>query len=487
MSSLKKLASETAIYGITHTVGRLLNFLLVPIYTTLFAPEEYGVINVLYSVVAFAIVLLLYGMETAFFNYSRKSEPLRVFSTAQISVTISSVVFILLGYSYAQNIANFLEYPDYVELVRIFVFILAIDALSALPLALLRQQNRPLRFGWVRLTNIALNIGFNLFFLLLVPYLIKQGYNFSWFDPEFGIGYIVVSNLIASVAMFVLLLPQWKNVRAGFDTGLWKQMIGYAYPLIFVGLAGIVNETLDRVLLRKLLPESTAEFDVGVYSAFYKLSIIMTLFVQAFRFGAEPFFFRKSDDGDARETYAKVMHYFVIVTSFIFLMTCVFVELIAPFLVVREEYYTHPDGMRIVPILLLANLFLGILFNLNFWYKLSHKTHIGMWVSIGGALVTILLNYLLIPRMGIVASAITTLVVYASMSVASFSLGRKYYPIPYKLKPILFYLTFSTALVAAVYKLSDTVEQIHSFAFGGMAVILFILAFWYMERPLKKM
>lgn len=487
MSSLKKLVSETAIYGVTHTVGRLLNFLLVPIYTSLFAPEEYGVVNVLYSVVAFAIVLLLYGMETAFFNYARKKDPLKVFSTAQISVTTSSLVFIVLGYTYAQNIANFLEYPEHVELVRIFIFILAFDAMSALPLALLRQQNRPLRFGWIRLSNIGLNIGFNLFFLLLIPYLIKQGYTYSWFDPDFGIGYIVLSNLIASVAMFILLIPQWKHVRTGFDGALWKEMIRYSYPLIFVGLAGIVNETLDRVLLRKLLPESTAEFDVGVYSAFYKLSIIMTLFVQAFRFGAEPFFFRKSDDGNARETYAKIMHYFVILTAFIFLMTSVFVELIAPFLVLRPEYYTHSDGLRIVPILLLANLFLGILFNLNFWYKLSHKTHIGMWVSIGGAAVTILLNYLLIPRIGIMASAITTLIVYVTMSVASFSLGRKYYPIPYRLKPIFFYIILSVMLVLGTRYLSHTIEQIHSFVFGAIAVVVFIGAFLYMERPLKKM
>jgi len=485
LSQLKKLVSETAIYGLTHTVGRLLNFLLVPFYTGIFHPEEYGKINVFYSVAGFAIVVLLYGMETAFFNFTRKYNAKRVYSTGLISIGLSTLLFVPIAWGFSGNIARFLEYPDLVHFVHLFIVILAFDALSALPLALLRYQNRPLKFGWIRLTNIALNVGSNLLFLLLIPVLIDKGWTFSWYDESFGIGYIVLSNFIASGTMFLLLLPQWKYIKDGFDLNIWKQMMRYAYPLIFVGLAGIVNETLDRILLKKLLPDSVADFDIGVYTAFYKLSIIMTLFVQAFRFGAEPFFFRNSDSKNSQQIYATVMHYFFIVVTFIFLVTTVFLKFISPLVVRRTEFYDHPDALRIVPILLLANLFLGVLYNLNFWYKLSHKNHIGMWVSIAGALLTLVLNFILIPTIGIMGSAITTLVVYFLMCMTSYSLGQHYYPIPYRLKPMIIYLLLSMALVMGVAMVGTTENNTWEFVSASIAVICFVMVAWFIERPLK--
>ncbi len=470
----------------THTVGRLLNFLLVPFYTGIFLPAEYGKINVFYSVVGFAIVVLLYGMETAFFNFTRKHDAKKVYSTGLSSLLISTIIFIPICWGFSNNIASFLKYPELAHFVQLFIIILALDALSALPLAWLRYQKRPIRFGVIRIINITLNIGSNLFFLLLIPHLVRKGWSFGWYDESFGIGYIVLSNLIASAAMFILLLPQWKYIKEGFDKSIWKEMIRYAYPLIFVGLAGIVNETLDRVLLKRLLPEQTADFEIGVYTAFYKISIIMTLFVQAFRFGAEPFFFRNSEEKNSKKTYASIMHYFFIVVTFIFLATTVFLPHIAPIIVRRTEYFNHPDALRIVPILLLANLFLGVLYNVNFWYKLSHKNHIGMWVSIGGALVTLALNFILIPMIGIMGSAITTLVVYFIMCITSYLLGQKYYAIPYRIKPMIFYFAVSLLLVAVVVTLSRTSSTLYSLIAAIVAVTGFLAIAWIVERPPKK-
>lgn len=487
MSTLKKLASETALYGITHTIGRLLNFLLVPLYTKLFLPEEYGVISVLYSVVGFANVLLLYGMETAFFSFTRKHDARNVYTTAFLSVVCTSILFILFGSYFSPEIAQFLEYPEHTGLIRLFVVILALDALSALPLAWLRYENRPLRFAIVRLSNILLNIGANLFFLLFIPQYIQAGHVVSWYDPGFGIGYIVLSNLLASAIMFLMLLPQWGRAQLKFDRDLWKSMFRYAYPLIFVGLAGIVNETLDRVLLKKLLPDEIADFEVGVYSAFYKLSIVMTLFVQAFRFGAEPFFFRQSEGKDATRIYARIMHYFVIVTVFIYLATTAFLPDIAPVVVRGASYFNHPQALRIVPVLLLANLFLGILYNLNFWYKLSNRTAMGMWVSIGGALLTIALNVILIPVIGIMGSAVATLVVYFSMSLVSFLLGRRFYPIPYRLAPIAGYLVAGIGLSYLIWQIRPSLGQITGvLASVGVCAVYLVLVFG-VERPHKKM
>jgi O-antigen/teichoic acid export membrane protein len=481
---LQKLAGETAIYGITHTIGRLINFLLVPLYIKLFTPDDYGVLSTYYAVAGFAIVVLMYGMETAFFNFSREEKPEKVFATGQISLLVTTGILMLLGLTCQQGIANFLEHPDQTAFVRIFVFILALDALSNLPLAWLRFKKQPVRFGLIRMTNILVNIGFNLFFLLLVPWLVKKGYTIPFYDPSFGVGYIFLSGLFASLLMFVMLLPYWKNISEGFDGDLWKKMWKYGRPLIIIGLAGIVNEMIDRLLLLKMLPESVADFEIGVYSAFYKLSMLMTIFVQSFRFAAEPFFFEQSKGQDPKLTYAKVMHYFVIALCLIFLVTLVFLKQIGPWIITREIYFKHPQAMMLTPILLLANLFLGIMYNLNIWYKLNNKMNIGMWISIGGALGTILLNVILIPIIGILGSAIATLVVYFGMAVSSYILGQKHYRVPYNLKMILFYIILSQALFW-LYAFLNHIAPNYALLWSFLMLIGFITVVYIIERPMK--
>lgn len=481
---IKKLASETAVYGITHTLGRLVNFLLVPIYTGVFLPEEYGVVSVYYSVVAFAMVLLMYGMETAFFNFSRSDKPEKVFATAQISLLVTSVIFIFLGLTFQRSIAGFLETPEHPIYVQMFVFVLAFDTLSNIPLAWLRFQKKPMRFGAIRLTNIGVNIGLNLFFLLFIPWYIEQGHTVSFYNEDFGIGYIFLSGLISSMVMCIMLLPQWKLLREGFDGELWKRMWKYGKPLIIIGLAGIVNETLDRVLLVKLLPEDTANFQIGVYSAFYKLSMLITIFVQSFRFAAEPFFFEQAQGEKPQKIYAKVMHYFVLGVTFIFLGTLVFLKDLAPMLIRKEEFYDHPHVYYITPILLLANLFLGIMYNLNIWYKLNDKMIIGSYIAIGGGLGTIILNIILIPFIGILGSAIATLLVYGGMMVASYTLGQKHYPVPYNLKIIIFYIILAFVLYG-LYSWLTAINEAGSVLWAVVSLLLYLAVAYVIERPTK--
>lgn len=481
---LQKLAGETAIYGITHTVGRFIGFLLVPLYIGIFSPNEYGVVSTYYAIVGFAIVILMYGMETAFFNFSREEKPEKVFATAQISLLVTTGVLMFLGLTCQQSIANFLEHPEQTAFVRIFVFILALDALSNLPLAWLRFKKKPIRFGVIRTTNILVNVGSNLIFLLLIPWLIKKGYSIPFFNAEFGIGYIFLSNLFASIVMFVMLLPYWKNISEGFDGHLWRKMWRYGRPLVIIGLAGIVNEMIDRILLLKMLPESVADFEIGVYSAFYKLSMFMTIFVQSFRFAAEPFFFEQSKGQDPKLIYAKVMHYFVIALCMIFLVTLIFLKQIGPLIITREIYFRHPQADLLTPILLLANLFLGIMYNLNIWYKLNNKMNIGMWIAIGGAVGTLLLNITLIPIIGILGSAIATLVVYFGMAVASYVLGQKHYKVPYNLKMILFYIIFCQALYW-VYAFLNQIAVNYSLLWSALTLSTFIAVVYFIERPTK--
>jgi len=444
---LKKLVGQTAIYGLSSIVGRLLNFLLVPLYTGIFTPGEYGVFSELMAVVAFAMVVLTYGFETAFFHYTNKEEDSeKVLSTGFIALLSTSLLFLILATFYSQSIANLLHVSEHPNFINWLVWILVLDVLTTLPFAKLRVDHRAWRFASIRLVNIAVNIGLNLFFYLLCPYLLKQGIalNFveSIYDPAMGIGYIFISNLIASATMLLLLTPEIFKLKLSFDFAVWKKMGKYGFPLLIGGLAYVTNEMADRLLLEYLLPADIATTQVGIYSACYKIAIFMTLFIQAFRYGAEPFFFAQAQKKDAKEQYATVMRYFIAFTGFIFLSINVFIDIIKNF--IQDEAY-HA-GLDVVPILLLANLFLGIYYNLSVWYKVSEKTRFGAYLSVAGALITIVLNILLIPVMSYMGSAWATLICYASMCVMSYVFSRRHYPISYNWKYISFYMISALSL-----------------------------------------
>ena len=434
MNPLKKLASQTAIYGLSSVVGRLLNYLLVPLYTRYFLPAEYGVVTELYAYVAFLVVLLTYGMETAFFRFSKKEESSKVYSTTLISLLISSVVFIGLIFLNSSAISQWLGYFNHPEYIQFFALIIGMDAVASISFAKLREQDKAMRFAFIRVVNIMVNIGFNLYFIVY---------------QEYGIAYIFIANLIASVITLIMLFPEMLSSSWVFDKKLWKEMMIYALPLLIAGLAGITNETIDRILLKHLLPNTDiAASELGLYGAFYKLSIIMILFIQTFRFAAEPFFFAQEKKGNSRKIYADVMKYFTIITAFIFLGVTIFYDVIKGFL--GSEYHDE-RGFLVVSILLLANLFLGIYYNLSIWYKLTEKTKYGAYLSIFGAIITLSLNFTLIPVLGFVGCAWATLVCYFSMTFASYYLGKRHFSVPYQVKRITLYLLVMLCIYFCIY------------------------------------
>jgi O-antigen/teichoic acid export membrane protein len=484
LNPLKKLAGQTAIYGLSSIVGRLLNYLLVPLYTRYFSTAEYGEVTTLYAYVAFLVVILTYGMETAFFRFSQNEQDKKsVYSTSLISLLISSAIFIILMFMNADSIANALNFDGHPEYIQWFALIVGLDAVSSISFAKLREQNRAARFALIRLLNIFINIGLNLFFIIYCPYAIKNNlpsadFVQSIYSQTIGIGYIFIANLVASIVTIVLLFPEMIAVRWRFQLQLWKKMMLFALPLMIAGLAGITNETIDRILLAHLLPEEIAASEVGIYGAYYKLSIIMTLFIQTFRFAAEPFFFAQEKEQNAKNVYADVMKYFTIITATIFLLVMIYFDLVQQFI---GASFHDPRGQIVVPVLLFANLFLGIYYNLAIWFKLTGKTRYGAYLSLFGAIVTLGVNFALIPVLGFEGSAWATLLCYFLMTLLSYYLGRKHYPIPYDLKRIGIYLSLTILLfISSLYlDLGMYVNTLYLVAF-----IVFVIA---LERPKKRL
>ncbi len=434
MNPLKKLASQTAIYGLSSVVGRLLNYLLVPLYTRYFLPAEYGVVTELYAYVAFLVVILTYGMETAFFRFSKKEESTKVYSTTLISLLTSSVVFVGLISLKSSAISQWLGYANHPEYIQFFALIIGMDAVASISFAKLREQDKAMQFAFIRIVNIMVNIGLNLYFIVY---------------QEYGIAYIFIANLIASAITLLMLFPQMINSSWVFDKKLWKKMMIYALPLLIAGLAGMTNETIDRILLKYLLPNADmATSELGLYGAFYKLSIIMILFIQTFRFAAEPFFFAQEKEENSRKVYADVMKYFTIIMAIIFLGVTIFYDVLKGFL--GSEYHDE-RGFLVVSILLLANLFLGIYYNLSIWYKLTEKTKYGAYLSVFGAIITLSLNFVLIPVLGFTGCAWATLVCYFSMTVASYYLGKRHFSVPYQVKRIVLYLLSMLCIYFCIY------------------------------------
>lgn len=457
MSIAKKLVGQTAAYGLSSIVGRALNYLLVPLYTAVFLPEEYGVVSYLYAFVAFFNILYTYGMETAFFRFANKpdADKQKLYNQVLSLIISSSLLFTLILILASQPIATYIGYPEQQEYIIWLALVLAIDAIVAIPFARLRLEGRPIKFASIKLSNILLTVGANMFLLVLCRHIYQGDYLPSFrplvqqiYNPAFGVGYIFLINLVANALLIPMLWREFKDFRFNLNKELLQPMWVYAYPLLFMGMAGMVNEVIDRILLERMLPEGFYEGmtnmgAVGVYSACYKLSIFMTLAIQAFRYAAEPFFFSQSGEQNSPTTFALVMKWFVIACAFIFLFISANLEDFA--LLLRSADYR--EGIMVVPILLLANLFLGVYYNLSVWFKLTDKTKYGTYISFGGAAITILFNLLLIPVLGYMGSAIATLVCYFSMALASYLLGNRHYPIPYPIKTIMGYVLLATGLV----------------------------------------
>ena len=439
---LRKLASQTMVYGLSSIVGRFLNYLLVPLYTYSFPARDYGVVSELYAYAGFLSVALVLGLETGYFRFrSQKDFPPGLAYRSALRVLIPfNLVFVLLVWANREPLSAVLLYQDHPEYLMIFSLILALDAIGSLPFARLRAEERAMRFAAIKLTEIVITISLNVFFIVLLPEALKIWPDSPWLaysDPKVGIGYIFVANLVASAIKVLLLLPEFRGEGLEPLGPCIKKILRYSLPMVVIGFAGIINEMLDRAILKALLPYDLPENlrQLGIYGACYKLSILMTLFVQAFRYAGEPFFFSMAGRSDAPRAYALVMRYFVVFCVFIFLLVTLFIDYFQYF--IGESYR---EGLAVVPILLMANLFLGIYVNLSIWYKLTDRTMMGAWVSLMGAVVTIGLNLWWIPIYGYVGAAWATLVCYGVMMLVSYILGRIFYPVPYPVGRILGYI-----------------------------------------------
>ena len=487
MAGIKSLIKDTALYGVSSIVGRFLNWCLVPMYTYMFPTEQYGIVTNIYAYVALVLIILLYGMETGFFrfaNHERWKNPMQVYSTTLISVGSSSLMFVALACLFSSDIAGALncgEHPSYIWMMAVAV---GIDAFSSLPFSYLRYKKRPVRFAMLKFANIGLNIGLNLFFLVLCPWIWKQAPDLiSWFyDPGFGIGYIFLANMMSSMVVMLLLLPELR-VSYTFNFPLWREMLRYSYPLLILGVAGIMNQTIDKILLPFLIDDPVeASQQLGIYGANYKIAIVMVMFIQAFRFAYEPFIFDKNKEagGDKRQAYSDAMKFFIIFGLFIFLGVMFFLDLLKYF--ISPRYF---EGLQVVPIVMAAEFFFGIFFNLSLWYKLTDRTIWGTWFSLGGLAITLIINVVFVPQYGYVACAWGALCCYGAMMTASYLIGQKKYPINYHLPRLMLYILSAGALYGVAVLLT-TDSHIVNFGLRGLLLLAYGALIWKKEKPLSR-
>ena len=444
----------------------MISFLLNPLYVHALPNQEFADVSIVFAWLVFFNVILSYGMETSFFRfYNTEEHKQNVVSTATISVFWSSIMFLILSLLYRKTIAHWsnvnLEYVTYT------IWILTFDALSIIPFSKLRAEKKPMKYAVIKIGNVTLNLALNLFFLMLLPKLVKTNslgfFNIIYF-PNSQVAYIFISNLLASLATFVVLSPNYFKIKWQFNNNLWKKMMKYGFPILLAGIAFAINEHFDKILLEKM---HVSKSDIGAYSACYKIGMFMVLFRTAYTLGIEPFFFSHATSENASQTYATITKYFVITGSFILLFVIVFIDVFKHILVPNSSYW---NAIKVVPLIILANFFLGIYTNLSIWYKLIDKTMIGAYISIFGAIITLILNFWLVPIMSYYGSAIATIAAYGSMMIVSYYLGQKKYPIPYEINKISAYISISIVLSALSFYVPRLRE---SYIFGIFALILF--------------
>lgn len=455
----------------------MLSFLLVRLHTddeVLKAVADYGSLSIIYSYFVLFNIILAYGMETAFFRfYNKEASKASVIGTSVISLIATSLAFFLVAILFKDNIAGLVDIK--VEYINLVVWILLFDALVIMPFAWLRANAKPVRYAVIKILNVVINLSLNLFFLIYLEDLaLKSKWFESIYKPNFEINYILLANLIASAVTLLIMLPMYFKVNYTFSKVLWKKMMRYAMPIFVAGLAFSINETFDRILLDKILPEDIAETQIGMYSACYKLALFMTLFATAYRLGIEPFFFSHAKAKNPQKAYAKILEFFVIFGALIMLSVVVFADILKVILIGDEDYW---PAMWIVPIILLANFCLGIYHNLSVWYKITDKTKFGAYISVFGAILTLILNFWLIPIMSYRGSAIATLTAYSSMMLLSYYFGRKYYPIPYNIKKVATYL-----ILTVLFSMLSFYQFRGNYIVGISLLVVFLGIIYISER-----
>lgn len=490
MSGIKKLAGQTIWYGASSIAARFINYLLTPFLTyTLANTSDYGKMSLVYSAIPILNIIFTYGFETAYFRFASKEEYKNsIYSTAALSLIFSTVILTVVLWFNQSTLASVTRLYDFPRIIQMSIFIIALDALTTIPFARLRQQGRPRKYAFVKIAGIIVNVFFTWFFIAYCPHQVAK-YDDTWVTMIYNdklnpVYYIILANLIQSGFTLLLLGRELKEISFRFDFSLWKKMMLYSMPLIIAGMAGMINETFDRLMLAWWLP-GTNEFreqQVGIYNACYKLSILITLFIQAFRLGAEPFFFKQAEGANPQRIYARVMKFFVIVVTLMFLVVSLFLPIWKYF--IGPKYWS---GLAVVPILLWANIFLGIYYNLSIWFKLSLRTISGAWITLAGAAITFVINYYLIPRYSYMACAWATFACYGSMMILSFVWGQAVYKIPYAWKKLSAYMVIA-ALLYFLHQGVIGIWQNKWFALGSasfllLAFILFIGAIERKELP----
>ena len=471
MAGLKSLAKETAIYGVSSIVGRFLNYLLVPVYTIALPASSggYGVVTNIYAWVALMLVLLTCGMETGFFRFANKGQddPMRVYSTTLLSVSIGSLVFVALGLLFLEPIAGWLEYGEHPWYIGMMMIVVAMDAIQSIPFAYLRYKKRPIKFAALKLLFIFLNIALNLFY-----YVILEGND---------VGYAFLFNLVCTSVVMVCMIPELRGFTYVLDKELLKRMLRYSLPLVILGVAGILNQVADKIIFPFVYPdEAEATIQLGIYGAASKIAMIMAMFTQAFRFAYEPFVFGKSKEKDSREMYAQAMKFFIIFTLLAFLAVMFYLDILRH--VIGRDYW---DGLRVVPIVMAAEIFMGIYFNLSFWYKLIDETRWGAYFSLTGCIILILMNIFLVPKYGYIACAWAGFTGYGVAMLLSYFVGQKKYPIQYDLKAIGMYVLLAAVLyVAAEYVPIDNIYL--RMAYRTVLLLLFIAYVVKRDLPLSQ-
>ena len=487
MGQIRSLLGQTATYGLSSIVGRLLNYILVPIYTEVFLPAEYGIVTELYADVAFLNILYTFGIETTFFRFASKSKGKEILFYHQglSLILIWTAILSSLLYGFSDQIASLLDYEGKGVFIEWLAFILAIDTLVAIPFARLRLKGMAIRFASYKLINILANLLLNLFFLLLLPMLAQSspgGFYEQIYDPDLGVGYVFLSNLLSNFLFLLFFLPDMFRFRFRLHVVQIRRMLSYAWPLVLIGFAGVTNEMFSRIMLKYLLPEGfypgyTSQAALGIFGACYKLSVFMTLAVQAFKYAYEPFFFKISDQAGARDMYARVMNAFVIFGSFAWMLIVLVLQEIAPILLRQDVYMV---GLGVVPWLLGGGFFLGIYYNLSVWYKLTDKNQLGALISFFGVLVTVLFNLLLIPFYGYMGSAYASFSTFFVMMAMSYWWGKKHYPINYSLGKAAIYGGYAMVFVALMSGISF--ERSDKYMTGGIMLGVFLLGAFLLER-----
>ena len=488
MSGIKKLAGQTLWYGVPTIASRFLGYLTNILLFWLYQPTSTAAITQLYAVIPFLNILYTYGLETSYFRFAQTTDKKHLYNLFMTSVIISSLLFTTVLIWQAPVVANWISMPQHPEYVFWMAWILLFDTLAVIPFAKLRQEGKPRRFAFIKVINVLTSVGLTVFFLGICPSVLEKNPN-SWllvlYNADIDIGYYVIANIAASIITLLLLYREFFSFRFSFDGKLWKQVMNYSYPLIIVGLGGMINEMLSRLVYTRVLdlPIAEEERQLGIFGANYKVAVLITIFIQVFKMGAEPFFFNKSADKDAPKTYARVMKFFVIACCLMWLAISTNLDIIKHF-AYGKNAVAYGEGLSIIPILAMGSVFLGIYYNLSVWYKLTNKTMFGAWITLAGAAITIALNIWWIPIFGYNGSAWATFVCYAFMMVVSYVQGQKQYRIPYATKKLLSYIVLTVLL----YTLHRVFCHFVPYVMASTAVsIVLIIAFgWFVLRIEKK-